>query len=216
MTLRVTALTLAAAAALTACAADPGDGKSSATRQADVSDVTAIDGCPTDGSNPQCPAGDYRVTCSDGSTEIDTESQVLSDQLCLPKPPPPPAMLVPAADLSTPLVAKGVELTTTYQSYLYGDASCHVFGPYTSVQAMTVDFQIAVNAQGGYTVTSAWFSGGPLRVDLPATGGTSQLVDIDATGITFHGVFDNPNWGYSLCPGSYTATQSKLDATAKW
>ena len=38
-------------------------------------------------TNAACPAGSFAVTCNDGLTEIDSQQQILSNQVCLPPAP---------------------------------------------------------------------------------------------------------------------------------
>jgi len=48
-----------------------------------IGDVQSMVQCPFDNTNPQCPAGEFAVTCTDGSHELDTQDQILANQVCM-------------------------------------------------------------------------------------------------------------------------------------
>jgi hypothetical protein len=72
-----------------ACSSSGRDDASSSSEQRAIGDTVSITRCPSSSTNTACPSGSFSVVCTDGSHEIDTEAQVLANQLCKPKPPPP-------------------------------------------------------------------------------------------------------------------------------
>jgi hypothetical protein len=59
----------------------------SSTEHADTASATSMQACPTDNSDPKCPAGSFAIICKDGTHEVATVSEIQHDQIC-PKPAP--------------------------------------------------------------------------------------------------------------------------------
>lgn len=52
------------------------------SEHADTASVVSMNACPSNGSDPSCPVGSFRVACKDGHEEVDTIAQVQSGDLC--------------------------------------------------------------------------------------------------------------------------------------
>jgi hypothetical protein len=55
--------------------------------QSVIGDVSSMQACPSDGSDSSCPAGSFSVICKDQHHEVDTQQQVLQNQVCMPRGP---------------------------------------------------------------------------------------------------------------------------------
>lgn len=89
---------LAATAAAAGCSAAPQEAAST-SESADTASAVSMIACPANNGGPQCPAGQFAVTCKDGSHEVATVAQITGDRVCKtagPAPGPPPPVSPPS------------------------------------------------------------------------------------------------------------------------